>query len=424
VTLIDRFCTFLDASPSPWHAALTLRQALEAAGFTEVEEGEPAEAFTPGTKAFVQRGASVVAFVVGQKPALEAGVHMVAAHTDSPNLRIKPQPVIENHGYVRLGVDPYGGVLLATWSDRDLGLAGRVMVRGPQGPEARLVHVDKPLARIPNVAIHLNRTVNKEGLKLNQQKDLPAVIALSASTHDDPFRALLADASGVKPEEVLTWDVGLYCLQGAAVSGLGGEFLHSARLDNLASCHAALEALLATCDTPMEATRLAGFFDHEEVGSTSSRGAKSQLLQSVLRRLTYYAPDGVDRAMAHSWLISADMAHAVHPSQHAKHDPQHMPKIGEGPVIKQNVNQRYTTEADSAAMFVGLCEATQVPYQWFVNRSDLACGSTVGPMISADLGVRSIDVGNPMLSMHSAREMCGTADHGFMVKVLERFWRP
>jgi aspartyl aminopeptidase len=426
--LIDDFLSFLDDSPSPHHAAANAAQRLEDSGYTRVDETAEPVTLPAGSKHYVQRGSSVVAFRMGTGAPVEHGFRIAAAHTDSPNLRIKPNPLIRSHGYIRLGVETYGGVLLATWADRDLGFAGAVTVRTDTGRESRLLDVREPMCRIPNVAIHLNRGVNDKGLILNKQTHLPALFTLSDDDSADPFTALLANRLDVAEDDILTWDLGLYDLTPPAVGGLNDEFLYSARLDNLGSTHAGLAALLTSddSDTP-EPTAVLGLFDHEEVGSQSATGAKGRLLEDVLERIVrdaeQQAPGGQQRAIASSFIVSADMAHAVHPAYSDLHDGEHMPKFGLGPVIKQNVNQRYTTNNDTAARFLGLCEAAGVPCQWFVTRSDLACGSTVGPMISANLGIESVDVGNPMLSMHSAREMCGTADHAMMVGALTELFK-
>jgi aspartyl aminopeptidase len=425
--MIDRFRAWLDASPTSFHAAAEAARLLAAAGYTALDEAGPPEALAPGARRYVLRAGSLLAFRVGTRNPAEAGFRMVAAHTDSPNLRIKPRPHLREHGYVRLGVEPYGGVIHATWVDRDLGIAGRVYVRDGAGQRAVLVDLRRPLCRIPTLAIHLNRAVNDEGLKLNPQKDLPALLAQADDKAAEPLHALLAEAAGVAPEALLAWDLSLYDLTPATVSGLNGEFLHSARLDNLGSCHAGLEALLAAGEGPVpDTTAVLALFDHEEIGSTSERGAQSAWLEHVLDRVVRdgAGPNagGLPRALANSWLVSADMAHAVHPAFADKHDPEHMPRLNAGPVIKQHTSQRYGTEAEGAAFFLRLCEAAGVPCQWFVNRSDLACGSTVGPLVAARLAVRTVDVGNPMLSMHSAREMCGTQDQPRMAAAMAQFF--
>lgn len=428
--LVPGFLSFLDHSPTPWHAVDQARRQLSAAGFTELDEAGPPVPLRAGQGVFVQRSGSVIAARLGSAPVEEGGFHLVSAHTDSPNLRIRPQPVLRSHGYVRLGVEVYGGVLQATWTDRDLGLAGQVFVRDSAGQRGVLVDIRRPICRVPNVAIHLNRGVNDEGLKLNPHTQLPAVLGLDAGT-DDPLRALLAAEIGVEPRDILTWDLCLFDLTRPTLGGANREFIFSARLDNLASSHAALEGLTRAASGHLpESTAVIALFDHEEVGSTSARGATSRLLGSVLDRLQRDRADesggtrdrgGLTRALARSWHLSVDMAHAVHPGWADKHDAAHMPLLGKGPVIKQNSSQRYGTEAETAAMLVRLMEHAEVSGQWFVNRADLACGSTVGPLVAAELGVRTVDLGNPMLSMHSAREMAGADDHAGMVSTLGRF---
>lgn len=418
--LLDRFLTFLDGSPTPQHAVATTAARLEEAGFTEVRVTDPPAPLAPGSRGWLRQDGSIFAFRVGSAPATEAGFRVIAAHTDSPNLRLKPQPLLRSNGYVRLGVEVYGGVQVPTWVDRDLGIAGAVHLRRGTGPgvDTRLVEIRRPVARIPTLAIHLNRTVNEEGLKLNAQTQLPAVFALEVEGVADPLRALLAEEAGCDPKDILTWDLSLFDLTPAVRGGRDGEFVYSARLDNLASCHAALEALLPEPDTLPAGTSVVALFDHEEIGSRSNRGADGRLVETVLRRL---CAGDLDQALAHTWLLSADMAHAIHPAFAEKAEPEHAPRMNGGPAIKLNVNQRYTSEGATAAMFVTLCESAEVPYQWYVHRSDLACGSTVGPMLASRLGVRSVDVGNPMLSMHSIREQCGALDHPRMAAVMARF---
>lgn len=424
-----RLIAYLAESPTPLHAVAATAQRLEAAGYRSVDLSAEPERLPPGTKGFVVRDGSLVAFRTGAAPAAEAGFRIAAAHTDSPNLRIKPQPVIRNHGYVRLGVEPYGGLISATWTDRDLGIAGGVVIRDAGATRRALVRIDRPICRIPNLAIHINRKVNEEGLKVNAQSHLPAVLALGDDADAaDPFRALLGRELDVDPDAILTWDLSLFDLTPPALGGADEEFVFSARLDNQASCHAGLEGLLDASDAELPGpTAVLALFDHEEIGSRTQRGADSRLIEDVLSYLLdnseLQAPGGLTRASTHSMMISADMAHAVHPAHPDKHDAQHMPRLNAGPVIKQNVNHRYTTEADSAAAFLLLCEAADSPVQWFVNRSDLACGSTVGPMLASRLAVRALDVGNPMLSMHSIREMGGAHDHPHLCRVLSAFFR-
>jgi aspartyl aminopeptidase len=424
--IVERFLQYLDASVSPLHAVQATIVALEDCGFTEVDATAEPRNLPEGFRGYVRKSGSIVAFCLGSHPLAEAGFRLVAAHTDSPNLRVKPQPLIRSHGYVRLGVEVYGGVTVPTWSDRDLGMAGALTVREGEQTRQVLIDIRRPVCRVPNLAIHLNRKVNDEGLKLNKQTHLPAVLCLDDGESDDPLRALLAAEAGVDPAAILTWDLSLYDLTPATVGGSKDEFIFSARLDNLACCHAGLEGFTRSLDETSSHTSVLALFDHEEIGSHTSRGANSRFIETVLGYLVENTDNagtgGLSRALSHSVLISADMAHAVHPAFADKHDAQHMPKINAGPVIKQNANYRYTTEGESAAMFVLLCEKAKVDYQWFVNRTDLACGSTVGPMLASRLGVQAVDVGNPMLSMHSVREMCGTADHPALVDVFATFF--
>ena len=424
--LLRRFLAFLDASPTPHHAVATAVDALHARGFQPVDPAAPPIALPAGSLGYLRQEGSLFAFRIGDKPAVEAGWNIVAAHTDSPNLRVKPQPLVRGAGYVRLGVEVYGGAQVATWADRDLGLAGAVHLRDGAGSRTELVRIDRPVARVPTLAIHLNRRVNDEGLRFNKQTELPAVIAQSDDEDDDPLRGLLSAALDVEPDTILTWDLSLYDLTAAALGGANDEFVFSARLDNLGSTHAALDGLLKGIDEPLpDATALVALFDHEEIGSRTTRGAAGRTLESLLTLLMSSSEaqgtGTMTRALAHTTLLSADMSHAIHPAFSDKSDPLHAPRMNQGPAIKQNANHRYTTEGGTAAAFALMCEREEVPYQWFVNRSDLACGSTVGPMLSANLGVRGLDVGNPMLSMHSVREQCGAHDHAHMAKVMTRF---
>ncbi|MCB9548537.1 MAG: M18 family aminopeptidase [Myxococcales bacterium] len=413
---------FIDASPTPYHAVDQASRALQAAGFEALRE-DTRWVLEPGRAYYVVRGSgSIIAFRLGTAPAAEAGFRLLGAHTDSPNLRLKPRLAKSAHGYALLDVEPYGGLTLATWTDRDLGLAGQVSYRAGETVQTSLVRFDKALCRIPNLAIHLNRTVNDEGLKLNKHSHVAPVLAHFAGEGNpsDLLKEMLAEAVGTTPGAILGHDLMLYDLQRGAFSGLKDEFFQVARLDNLAMTHACLCALLATPgDVPQ--TRVIGLYDHEEVGSLSSRGADSSFMQDVLTRI---AGDGVDqlpRAVARSHQVSADMAHGVHPCYADKHDGTHSPVMNGGPVIKTNVNTRYATEGSTGALFRLACQLEGVPVQEFVNRPDLACGTTIGPISAGRLGVPTVDVGNPMWAMHSIREMAGTADHVLMGRALARF---
>lgn len=425
---------YIDASPTPYHAVAESIRRLEAAGWAPLLETD-AWTLAPGDRRYVTRsGASLIAFQVGRDAPAGSGFRMIGAHTDSPNLKIKPRPSFAKHGYRQLGVEVYGGVLLHTWLDRDLSIAGRVAVLGAKGGvELRLVDLERPILRVPNLAIHLNRDVNTAGLKINPQQHLPPILALapeggkSKDTDDGLLQRLLAEHLSVPEDRILDHDLSLYDVQRGTLSGLDGEFVFAARLDNLASCHAALGALISSAGEDGGATRLVALHDHEEVGSRSVQGAAGPFLEVVLRRIVAASGDaGLEpyaRAIASSFHVSADMAHAVHPSFSDRHEPQHMPIIGGGPVIKANAGQSYATDGESGAYFAAMCREAGVRPQSFVTRTDLACGSTIGPITATRIGVRTVDVGNPMLSMHSIREMAGTLDVELMHRALGQHLR-
>jgi aspartyl aminopeptidase len=412
---------FIDASPSPWHAVATCEQRLQAAGFARLDETER-WTLQAGDKRYVVRGdAAIIAFVVGSAALAESGLRIIGAHTDSPGLRIKPRPAEEVGGMVRLGVEVYGGPILATFADRDLSLAGRVHVRTPDGFATRLVRFADPLLRLPNLAIHMNREVNESGLKFNKQSELPLLLGVAEEgvKADARFRQPIAAALGVEPGDLLTWELNAYDTQKGSLWGADREFIADSQLDNLASCHAALNALLAT-DQPA-ATCLCAFFDHEEVGSESAAGAGGSFIADVLARLAGNAGlDGEDqrRMLARSFFISADMAHGWHPNFPAAYEPCHHALVNAGPVIKSNANQRYSTTGETAARFMALCARAGVPCQQYAHRTDLGCGSTIGPIVAARLGIPSVDVGSPMWAMHSIRESAGVLDHGYMIAAL------
>ncbi|MBK7951326.1 MAG: M18 family aminopeptidase [Deltaproteobacteria bacterium] len=431
--------SFIDRSPTPYHAVATAVALLEDAGFMRLEESD-VWSVAPGDRRYVVRGGSLAAFEVGTAPPAEAGFRIVGAHTDSPNLRVKPAADVRAHGYSQLAVEPYGGVLLHTWLDRDLSLAGRVVVRDGAGLKTELVDLERPVLRVPSLAIHLNRELNQEGLKLNAQQHMAPVVGLSEKIS---LARLVGDAlsgkrarKATKPVEVLAYDLMTYDTQPAARAGAEGELVLAPRLDNLASCHAALRALLASRRSAAvgraASTRAIVFYDHEEVGSRSQAGAAGSFLADVLTRAAgaFAAPgakgrtpeQAFERAAARSWLVSADMAHAVHPNYADRHEPGHRPVLGRGPVLKRNVNQSYATDAESAGLFAALCGEVGITPQHFVARSDLGCGSTIGPISAARVGIRTVDVGNPMLSMHSCREMAAAADVAPMIDVLRAFF--
>ncbi len=415
---------YIDRSPTPYHAVAETLRRLAAAGFQESRETDVWE-LSPGDRRYVVRNeGSLVAFQLGATSPAEAGFRIIGAHTDSPNLRLKPRPDGSAHGYRQFGVEPYGTPLLHSWLDRDLSLAGRVSLRDGAGTRSVLIDFARPLLRVPNLAIHLQRELRSEGLKLEAQTHLVPVAGLD----DAPGLAELVagelraqGGADVEAADVLAFDLMAYDVQPGVVAGVRGEFIHAARLDNLASCHAGLTALLSAEAAPAF-TRVLVLYDHEEVGSRSAVGAAGPLLAEVLERVVAGfkggAPQGLPRALAHSLLVSADMAHAVHPNHADRHEPGHRPLIGRGPVIKLNANQSYASDAHTSGRFRALCERAGVEPQHFVSHSDLACGSTIGPITAARVGVSTVDVGNPMLSMHSCREMAGSADVQPMIDVM------
>ncbi|WP_414730071.1 M18 family aminopeptidase [Zhongshania aliphaticivorans] len=411
---------FLDASPTPFHAVETMAMALRAAGFEALDERDEWQ-LKPGGRYFVVRnGSSLVAFSCGESNLLQRGWRMVGAHTDSPNLKVKPTPELHRHGYFQLGVEVYGGALLNPWFDRDLGLAGRVNYENSQGDmRSCLLNIARPVGLIPSLAIHLDREANNSRT-VNPQKDLPVVLLQSDEKQD--FRALLAEAlaaQGVADvATVLDYELSFYDCQNAAIVGWNGDFIASARLDNLLSCYIGMQALLKS-DAQSHTILVCN--DHEEVGSQSAVGAQGPMLESVLRRI---AGDEVSlqRAMANSMMISADNAHGIHPNFSDRHDANHGPLLNAGPVIKNNVNQRYATNSDTSSLFRRLCADEDVAVQSFVVRSDMACGSTVGPLTAAALGVKTLDVGVPTFAMHSIRELAGSQDAFKLTKVLAAFY--
>ena len=406
---------FLDASPTPFHAVRCMAELLAKSGFTELNESDNWTLKT-GDKHFLSRnGSSIIAFTVGSSPLTTAGLRMTGAHTDSPCLMVKPQPEIAVKGYLQLGVEVYGGALLNPWFDRDLSIAGRLVYRNKrQQLKQTLVDFKRPVAIIPSLAIHLDRKANSDRT-VNAQTDLPPLLMMTDKA--ESFRELLADEFLLDGEEVLDYEMCLYDTQGAAMLGINNELLASARLDNLLSCFATTQALIQADATN---TCLMVCNDHEEVGSVSAVGADGPFLEAVVARLT--ESDERNAVIDKSLMISCDNAHAVHPNYPSTHDSLHSPRLNGGPVIKVNVKQRYATTSLTASLFRQLCADVDVPVQSFVSRSDTACGSTVGPITAARLGVATLDVGIPQLAMHSCREVTGSQDAARLTDVLTAFF--
>jgi aspartyl aminopeptidase len=422
-----RLLEFLDTSPTPFHAVASLSKRLNDAGFSQVADGDRWH-LQPGGRYFVVRNDSaIVAFVCGTEPFVENGIRVAGAHTDSPCLKVKPVPVVKKQGYVQLGVEVYGGALLNPWFDRDLSLAGRVdYLAGDGSLQSMLIDLHRPVAFIPSLAIHLDRTAN-EGRKINPQTEMAPLISQLSADEDFSLEAFLLDHIRSLPEcetaaEVLSHELMFYDTQPAKLLGLKDEFLASARLDNLLSCFLACEAL---CDAPDTHTSVVVCNDHEEVGSVSTSGAQGPLLRSVIERLLSASDaqaDGFDRLISQSAMLSIDNAHGIHPNFIDRHDDKHGPLLNKGPVIKINANQRYASNSHSVALFKSLCAKVGVTPQLFAMRADMACGSTIGPITSASLGVETVDVGVPTFGMHSIRELAGSDDAHALAKVVAAFF--
>ncbi|MEE2763972.1 MAG: M18 family aminopeptidase [Pseudomonadota bacterium] len=411
--------TFLDSSPTPWHAVATMKSRLDAAGFEPLDEKDD-WTLAPGQGYYVIRnGSSIVAFRTGKREVTNSGIRMVGAHTDSPCLKVKPSPELRRKGFFQLGVEVYGGVLLNPWFDRDLSLAGRVTVLDEDGQvRDTLVDFRKPVAFIPSLAIHLDREANSNRT-VNPQTDLPPVLMQvpesDSTSFVDLLRQQVASDTGVKARKVLGYELSFYDAQGASFVGLRDEFIASARLDNLLSCYIGLQSLLHASG---DEAALLVCNDHEEVGSMSAEGAQGPFLTSVLER---WCGAGKSRSIARSMMVSADNAHGIHPNYMDRHDENHGPLLNQGPVIKINHNQRYATNSRSAAIYRHISDELGLPHQSFVVRSDMGCGSTIGPLTAGNLGVTTLDIGVPQFGMHSIRELIGTEDGYTLFRVLTEF---
>jgi aspartyl aminopeptidase len=412
---------YLDGSPSPYHAVQSTADRLIAAGFSEVAESSNwVDELAPA--GFVVRDGALIAWRCPDHDRPDAPLRLVGAHTDSPGLRVKPRPDASSAGWKQLGVEVYGGVLSNSWLDRDLGCAGRVVLADGS---IHLVNVDRPIARVPQLAIHLDRNVNESGLVLDKQQHLTPVWGVGTRLPGE-FATWLggeldADAVATTP---VWWELCLYDVQPSTIIGADRSLLASGRLDNQLSCWAATHALARATGGPDVAVMVLN--DHEEVGSASTTGASGAFLEQVLERLVAArggTRDHLLRALGTSTCISADNAHAIHPNYPERHEPGHAPLVNAGPAIKVNANQRYATSAVTAARFQQACADAGVPSQVFVSRNNMPCGSTIGPLTATRLGIATVDVGVPQLSMHSARELCGVDDPLFLTAALEQYWQ-
>ncbi|GAA2110804.1 M18 family aminopeptidase [Microlunatus panaciterrae] len=394
---------FIAASPSSFHAAAEGARRLSASGFQRQDETEAWDS-SPG-KHFLVRDGALIAWRIPLGAGPTTGFRIVGSHTDSPTFKLKPRPSIGSYGWQQIGVEVYGGPLLNSWLDRELGLAGRLVLADRT---TRLVRTG-PIMRIPQLAIHLDRGVNDEGLKLDKQQHTAPVWSVGRPDRD--VLDHLAQLVGVDAKDVLGYDVVAFDTSAPAVFGPGDEFFASGRLDNLSSVHASLQALERASEG--EHIEVVAAFDHEEIGSASRSGASGPVLADVLGRIASAlgaGPDELHRGLARSYCLSADAGHAVHPNYPGRHDPANLPLLNGGPLLKINANQRYATDAVGAAVWRRACDTVGVAYQEFVSNNDLPCGSTIGPLTATRLGITTVDVGIPLLSMHSAREMAGTAD--------------
>ncbi|MCH5318988.1 MAG: M18 family aminopeptidase [Paramuribaculum sp.] len=418
---------FINSSVVNFLAVDTARNRLEAAGFVRLREEDSWAEIEPGGRYFVIKNDSAIfAFVVGDN-APEAGFRIITAHSDSPGFRIKPNAEIYcSDGTVKLNTEVYGGPILYTWFDRPLSIAGRVILSGPDPmrPITRLVKFERPLLTIPHLAIHFNRTVN-DGIKLSKQKDMLPVIGRVEYKGDEKglLTRLVAEELGVEESRILDFDLSLYDTSKATIEGLNGEYISSGRLDDLSMMHAALTALLESDN--MNMTRVIAIFDNEETGSGTKQGAASPILHNILRRINNSiggTEEDYFRAIANSFMVSADNAHGIHPNYPEKQDPTNHPFLGGGPVIKINANCKYMTDADSAAVFRTICQNAGVPFQYFVNHSDVAGGSTLGNILTSQIDLRGVDMGAALWAMHSVRETASVADHEYIIRAFIEFF--
>ncbi|WP_434303873.1 M18 family aminopeptidase [Clostridium botulinum] len=418
---------FIYDSPSPFHVVNNIKSILDSNHYEELKDSEKWNLVKGGKYYTIKNQSAIISFCIGNKEIEDCGIRIVGAHTDSPTFKIKPNPQIFSKGdYIKLNTEVYGGPILNTWMDRPLSLAGRVTVRGknPFNPEIKLVNVKRPILIIPNLAIHMNRSVN-QGYELNKQKDMLPILGLINEKLEDKDYLLniLCKELDVKKSDILDFELLLYEFEKGCVIGIDNEFISSPRLDDLSMVHAGLKALVET--DIGDSSQMLVCFDNEEVGSFTKQGADSPLLSSVIERIVLgVGKDREDyfRTLSKSFIISCDSAHAVHPNREEKADPTNKPIINQGPVIKINSNQSYTSDAYSTSVYEEICNLAKVPVQKFVNRSDERGGSTIGPISSTHVNIDSVDVGTALLAMHSVRELGGVKDQVYMIESLKKFY--
>jgi len=416
--------SFIEASPTAAHAASETARRLDNAGFRRLDEKDKWD-ISPFDSFYVIRNhSSIIACRVGSAPFEEAGFRIIGAHTDFPGLRLKPNGIYTKNGYIQLGVEVYGGPILHTWTDRDLGMAGKLAVRTDSSYEIRLFEFKAPVCRIPNLAPHIKPEKSDE-LKLNKQDHMPPVIGIGddEALEEKPLLRLIASVAEVEPDDVLSYWIEVFDIQPGAIGGMNDEFVFVRSFDNLSACHAGIEALISA-RKEMPFTQIVALFDNEEVGSNTMQGAGSRFMDNIMERLCFRADNPREayfRSLANSIFVSTDGAHAVNPNYPEAHEPRHHPILNGGPVVKVNANERYTTQVDAMAHLARCAnnaEGGVVPLQRFVARTDVGTGSTIGPMTACRLGLKSIDIGSPMISMHSVREMAGTKDQLSMIRLM------
>lgn len=428
IQLAQELIDFIHLSPTAFHVVEQSKMMLNKVGFEELNMGDIWKLKKGGKYYTTKNGSALFAFQLGNAPIEENGIKFISAHSDSPTFRIKPNPeILTTSNYLKLNTEVYGGPILNTWMDRPLSMAGRVMLKSKDTlqPTTRLIDFKRPLLTIPNMAIHLNRGVN-DGVELNKQVDMLPLMSIVGETFekDNYLLRLIADELKVAPENILDFDLFLYAVEKGCILGPYDEFISSGKLDDLAMVHAGLKAI--TGKTSKNSTHMLCIFDNEEVGSGTKQGAGSPVLRNILERIAEklgLTRENYHRTIYKSFMISADMAHAVHPNHPDKHDPVLHPKLNGGPVIKIHANQKYTTDGESAAIFESICDKAEIPYQKFVNRSDMVGGSTLGNISTGKLDIRTVDIGNPMLAMHSVREFGGVKDHTYILKAFETFYK-
>lgn len=418
---------FLYESPTAFHAVDNIKTSLKESGFVELKEADKWSLKKGGKYYTTKNDSALIAFTIGNGHIEEDGFKIIGAHTDSPTFRVKPNPeIIAENNYIKLNTEVYGGLIRSTWMDRPLSVAGRVVLRGENllYPVSRLVNIKKPILIIPSLAIHMSRQANS-GYELNPQKDTLPLLAMVTEQLEKGNALLNAVAKelGVSREEIIDFDLFLYEFEKGSIVGLNDEFISAGRLDDLQMVHAGIQAIIKAPIT--NSVNVMVCFDNEEVGSSTKQGADSDMLANVLERIVIgLGKDREDffRALGKSFIVSADNAHAVHPNVPEKADPTNRPIINAGPVIKINANCAYTSDSDSSAVYELICKEANIPVQKFVNRSDARGGSTIGPISSTHLNIRSVDIGNPTLAMHSIRELAGVKDHTYVTKSFVKFF--